>query len=171
MKSVTTLLFLQKLINYCPDLQDITYVKDTSNRLNQFVGTWKGVYNDKNYEIKFEKKIQFGNDQIKWDKIIGRMLVKNNQGNIIYSNLSESDEDVSFWGVNFQGSAYEMAFIGNYDCTESGKVIIEKKFNSSNEITLFYFDDTDVTLNPVKCPNYSTFVPLLPMQKMTLVKQ
>lgn len=24
----------------CPDLENITYVKDTNNRLNQFIGTW-----------------------------------------------------------------------------------------------------------------------------------
>ena len=44
----------------CPDLDNITYVKDTNNRLNQFVGTWKGNYGGKQYEIQFEKQLQWG---------------------------------------------------------------------------------------------------------------
>ena len=41
----------------CPDLENITYVKDTNNRLDQFIGIWKGTYGGKQYEIKLEKKL------------------------------------------------------------------------------------------------------------------
>src|SRR5438067_13183668 len=70
----------------CPDLENITYVKDTNNRLNQFVGTWKGNYGGKQYEIKLEKKTNYKgdpNDDLSWDRIIGRIQVKDNSGNII----------------------------------------------------------------------------------------
>ena len=36
----------------CPDLENITYVKDINNRLDKLVGTWKGNYGGKQYEIK-----------------------------------------------------------------------------------------------------------------------
>ncbi|MET3538247.1 DUF6705 family protein [Chryseobacterium limigenitum] len=155
----------------CPDLQNITYVKDTNNRLNQFVGTWKGSYNGKNYEIKLEKKLQFGNYNVKWDKLIGRILIKDNNGNTLYNNSSESDNNISFWGNNFQGRTYDMHFVGNYDCLESGDVFIETKIANPNEMTLFYNQDKDGWLDPAKCPNFSTYGSLLPTQKMTLVKQ
>ncbi|MDF2552058.1 MAG: hypothetical protein K0R77_1333 [Chryseobacterium sp.] len=158
----------------CPDLENITYVKDTNNRLNQFVGIWKGTYGGKQYEIKLEKKINskyFITSKISWDRIIGRMIIKNDLGIIIYNSTNEPDNNISFFGNNFQHRAYEMHFVGNWDCAESGQVFIETRLNNSNEMTLFYARDLDVKLDPAKCPNYSSFVQLLPNNKMTLVKQ
>ncbi|UOE38536.1 DUF6705 family protein [Chryseobacterium oryzae] len=154
----------------CPDLENITYVKDTNNRLNQFVGTWKGNYGGKQYEIHFEKKLQFGED-VKWDRIFGKMVIKNNSGNIIYNSMNETDTNISFFGDNFQKRSYVMHFVGNYNCLESGDVFIETKLNNPNEMTLFYSQDKDGLLNPAKCPNFSSFTPLLPGDKMTLTKQ
>ena len=158
----------------CPDLENITYVKETNNRLNQFVGTWKGSYGGKQYEIKLEKKINYKDeptDALSWDMIIGRILIKDSSGNIIYNSMNKPDNDTYFFGYNFQRTVYVMKFVGNYDCLESGDVFIEPKINNPNEMTLFYYQDKDGLLNPAKCPNFSTFVSLLPTQKMTLIKQ
>ncbi|SHH71880.1 hypothetical protein SAMN05421866_3504 [Chryseobacterium oranimense] len=158
----------------CPDLENITYVKDTNNRLNQFVGTWKGNYGGKQYEIKLEKKINYKDkpsDALSWDMIIGRILVKDSSGNIIYNSMNKADNDTHFFGYNFQKRVYNMHFVGNYNCLEAGDVYIETKFNNPNEMMLFYYQDKDGILDPAKCPNFSTFVPLLPTDKMTLIKQ
>ncbi|MCA6069477.1 hypothetical protein JI747_020140 [Chryseobacterium sp. RG1] len=155
----------------CPDLENITYAKDTNNRLDQFVGTWKGTFGGKQYEIKLEKKLQVGNGTVKWDRIIGRMLIKDSLGNIIYNSMNKPDNNTYFLGYNFQHRSYVMNFVGNYDCLESGDVFIETKISNLNEMTLFYSQDKDGLLNPAKCPNFSTFVSLLPTQKMTLIKQ
>jgi hypothetical protein len=158
----------------CPDLENITYVKDTNNRLNQFVGTWKGGYGGKQYEIKLEKKINYKDeptDALSWDMIIGRILIKDSLGNIIYNSMNKPDNDTYFFGYNFQHTVYVMKFVGNYNCLESGNVFIEITTNNPNEMTLFYSQDKDGLLNPAKCPNFSTFVPLLPESKMTLIKQ
>ncbi|PTT75995.1 MULTISPECIES: DUF6705 family protein [unclassified Chryseobacterium] len=158
----------------CPDLENITYVKDTNNRLNQFVGTWKGNYNSKQYEIKLEKKINYKSeptDGLSWDMIIGRIKISDNSGNVVYTSMNKPDNDTYFWGYNFQKRSYAMHFVGNYDCLESGDVFIETRLNNPNEMTLVYFQDKDGLLNPAKCPNFNSFVPLLPSQKMTLTKQ
>ncbi|MCA6069479.1 hypothetical protein JI747_020150 [Chryseobacterium sp. RG1] len=155
----------------CPDLENITYVKDTNNRLDQFVGIWKGTSNGKQFEIHFEKQLQWG-DGIKWDRIFGRMIIKDNSGNILYNSLNKSLTDTGLLrGDNFQHRSYVMSFVGNYDCLESGDVFIETRINNPNEMKLFYSQDKDGLLNPAKCPNFSTFVSLLPTQKMTLTKQ
>ena len=151
--------------------ESVTYVKDTGNKIDQFVGTWKGIYGGKQYEIKLEKKLDFGGPDIYWDQLIGRMLIKDTSGNIIFNNFSEIDENISFWGDNFQYSTYAMHFVGNYSCMESGDVFIATMPNNPNEMKLFYSQDSDGILNPAKCPNYQTFIPLLPMEKMTLTKQ
>ncbi len=158
----------------CPDLENITYVKDTNNRLNQFVGTWKGSYGGKQYEITLEKKVNYKdnpNDDMSWDRIIGRILVKDSQGNILYNSTSYPDGKTYFGGYNFQGKTYVMHFVGNYNCLESGSVFIYTKNGNPNEMVLFYSQDSDMFLVPSKCPNYSSFTPLLPSEKMTLVKQ
>lgn len=155
----------------CPDLDNITYVKDTNNRLDQFVGIWKGFYGGKQYEIHFEKQLQWGED-IKWDRVFGRMIIKDNAGNIIYNSLNRSlSESGLLKGGNFQNRSYVMHFVGNYDCLESGDVFIEIRINNSNEMKLFYSQDKDGILNPAKCPNFSTYVPLLPTETMILTKQ
>lgn len=158
----------------CPDLENITYVKDTNNRLNQFVGIWKGNYGGKQYEIHFEKKNNYKHDpsaSVSWDTIFGRMIIKDNQGNIIYNSINQLDKDISFSGDNFQHRAYIMTFVGNYYCLESGNVFIETRLNNINQMTLYYSQDKDGLLNPSKCPNFSSFVPLLPQEKMVLTKQ
>lgn len=38
---------------------DITYVQDVNNELNQFVGTWKGTNSNRSYEVIFVKKIGY----------------------------------------------------------------------------------------------------------------
>lgn len=152
--------------------ESVQFVKDTQNKLQQFVGTWKGSYDGKQYEITLEKKENYGNYSIKWDKLIGRMLVKDNSGNIIYNSMNKADYDTFFWGDTFQYRTYVMSFVGNYDCLESGDVFIETLPNKPNQMTLYYSQDKDgLITSPSQCPNFSTFISLLPKDKMTLTKQ
>ncbi|MEY8759711.1 DUF6705 family protein [Chryseobacterium tongliaoense] len=154
----------------CPDLDNITYVKDTNNRLNQFVGTWKGSFAGKQYEIHFEKIIQFGDD-IKWDRIFGRMIIKNNSGTIIYNSLNKSLSETGLLrGSNFRGRVYLLSFVANSYCNDSGEAFIEISKTNPNQMTLF-FDRDKTSFNPAKCPNFSTYVPTLPKDKMILIKQ
>lgn len=158
----------------CPDLENITYVKDTNNRLDQFVGIRKGSANGKQYEIKLEKKTNykfFPDSATSWDMIIGRILIKDNSGNIIYNSMSKADNKTSFFGDNFQHRGYVMYFVGNYKCLESGDVFIETRLNNPNEMKLFYSQDKDgLITSPSQCPNFDTFVPLLPTEVMILTK-
>ncbi|MEY8759710.1 DUF6705 family protein [Chryseobacterium tongliaoense] len=157
----------------CPDLENITYVKDTNNRLNQFVGTWKGSANGKQYEIKLEKKTNYKDDpsdERTWDMIIGRMLIKNSSGNIIYTSMNKPDKDTYFFGYNFQSRAYVMSFIANSYCIDRGEVFIE--ISKTNPNTMFFHFSRDIGhYDPAKCPNFTTYVPVLPKEKITLTKQ
>ena len=163
----------------CPGMENITHVKDVGNRLDRFVGIWKGNYGGKQYEIVLEKKLDFGDNGVKWDLLIGKVKIKNNQNQIIFDNFSTQNTDANPNGINFQGTTYEMYFVGNYNCYESGSVFINtvpldlnNLNNSAHEMTLFYVPDTDVLItNPNQCPNYNNFIPLFPKEKMTLTKQ
>ncbi|MCA6069478.1 hypothetical protein JI747_020145 [Chryseobacterium sp. RG1] len=152
--------------------ETVTYVKDINNRLDQFVGTWKGSYGGKQYEFRFIKKINFGSYSVKWDELIGRFLVNDSNGNILYSSLNESnDENTHLRGINIQNKTYMLNFSGNVEyCNDRGVVFIEVSQNNPN-IMYLSFDRDKGAFDPAKCPNYSTFVPLLPKTKMTLTKQ
>ncbi|NML58640.1 DUF6705 family protein [Chryseobacterium cheonjiense] len=152
--------------------ETVTYVKDVNNRLDQFVGTWKGTYGDKQYEFRFIKKLNFGSYTVKWDELIGRFSVKSFNGTVLYSSLNEiNDENTHFRGINIQNKTYMLNFFGtvNY-CNDSGVVFIEISKNNPNTMYLS-FDRDKEAYDPSKCPNYSEFVPLLPKDKMTLIKQ
>ncbi|STA51388.1 Uncharacterised protein [Chryseobacterium carnipullorum] len=86
--------------------------------------------------------------------------------------MDKPDNKTNFSGYNFQNSrTYVMSFTGNYDCLEAGDIFIETRLNNPNEMAIFYEQDKDGWLNPQKCPNFSTFIPLFPHQKVFLTKQ
>lgn len=149
---------------------NISYVKDINNRLNQFVGTWKGSFGGKNYEFRFVKKLQFGEYSVKWDEIIGRAIIKDINGNIIYTSINQTDNRTGLRGVNFQNNSYVMNFTGNTDCMDYGTVFLEISKTNPNQM-IFYFHRSSETFDPAKCPNFTTYKTILPQEKFILTKQ
>lgn len=150
----------------CPDLQEAKFVKDTDNRLDKFVGTWKGSFNGKEVELKLEKKEDFGDNERKWDKLMGKIRVKDSQGNVLFDSFQNLENDAIPYGMNFQRTVYEMLFYGVNNCNDSGTVFIEIKNVPVNgsKMRLFYSRDGDV-VDTTTCPT------LLPSDWMELTKQ
>ncbi|EFT35114.1 hypothetical protein RAYM_06297, partial [Riemerella anatipestifer RA-YM] len=133
-QSIGTLKQLEDCVNRpnyqsegCPDLEYLTYVKDVDNRLDKFVGIWKGTYNGKIYTFKFNKRIKYGSGKgLYRDLLIGRMQVQDSNGKVTYSTLSERNDDkIYFHGDNFQRNIYMMNLIINTECNDSGVVFME----------------------------------------------
>ncbi len=152
--------------------ESVQYVKDINKRLDQFTGTWKGSYEGKSYEFRFVKREYFGSYSVKWDEIIGRVSIKKDN-QIIFNTINIADDQKTFLrGSNLQNKVYVMYFAANADCNDSGDVFIEVSKSNTNQMTLYFMRDNDILVNiEQKCPNYSTYVPLLPQDKMILVKQ
>lgn len=151
---------------------NVTYVKDINNRLNQFVGTWKGNYDGKSYEFRFVKRKKYGRFSVEWDKIVGRASVS--IGNTtVYNTLDELDDCKTYFrGSSFQNNVYTLYFIANIHCNDSGDIFIEVSPSNPNPMTLYFVRDIDILVDiEKKCPNYSSYVPLMPSKKMILVKQ
>lgn len=150
----------------CPDLQDVTHVKDTDNRLNKFVGTWKGTFNGKQVELKLEKKEDFGKWDVKWDQLNGKLKIKDSQGNVLFDSFSNPENKANPYGNNFQRAVYEMRFYGINNCNDSGTVFIEIKSTPINgsKMRLFYSRDGNV-VDTAACPT------LLPADWMELTRQ
>ncbi|WP_144282481.1 DUF6705 family protein [Chryseobacterium echinoideorum] len=144
------------------DCPDYTYAKDTNNLLNKFVGVWKGSYTDgRTYEFHFTKKEHDGgwfNEKF-WDKIVGKFLVKDANGNILYNGLNLNDLD-AIGGLSFDKNLkmYEMYFVANADCNDNGRVFIYFPYpNNLNQMRLVFMQDIDFVIT---CPsNYKTVIP------------
>lgn len=153
----------------CPNFN---YVKDINNSLNKYVGIWNGNYNGNFYQLNFIKKEYVGED-IKDDRLIGRMQIKNSTGKILYNTLSESNDlKTKFSGINFQPNlkAYMVYFVGNKtDCIDYGTVYLIINPSTPNKMTIDFLPDNDIVIEG-KCTN--SFVPTLPYRKtITLIKQ
>lgn len=153
------------------DGKDITYVKDVSNELDQFVGAWKGNYNSRSYEVTFVKRIAYKtdlDDEMSWDLLKGWVTVKDSVGNTIYTNTNLPERSNKFTGSNFPDSSnmYRMIFTGN--CyNESGDVFI--RIESNGQLSLTFVVLPDIQGND--CPN--GFTPVLPIapNEVLLTKQ
>ncbi|GEN66065.1 DUF6705 family protein [Chryseobacterium rhizosphaerae] len=145
-----------------PDCPDYVYLKDTNNRLNKFVGIWKGAYTDgRTYEFHFIKKENDGgwfNEKF-WDRIIGRFIAKDNVGNIIYSSMNNNDLN-SMSGYYFDKNLikYQMYYSGNAECNDKGYVYLSFPDPSNlNQMKLVFMQDMDIIAS---CPNgYKTVIP------------
>ena len=135
----------------CPNF---TYVKDINNSLNKYVGTWEGSLNGKNYEFKFIKKENVGED-IKDD------------------SFTEADDDKThFFGTNFQPDlkAYIVYFHGpSIGCAEYGDVYLRIQPTTPDQMTAIMIPDNDTTIEG-KCP--INFQPTIPYEQLIhLIKQ
>lgn len=151
-------------------LQNIDYLKDSDRSLNKFEGTWKGEYNGKKYEFRFVKKTEENYNQ-KRDVIIGRFIVKDSVGNILYSTLHKPDNETGLSGLNFQKDlkVYKINYVGkDSNCGEYGTVYIYfKDSNNLNLLSLSFGKKADIIIEG-KCSN--NFEPLIPYSDIAVLK-
>jgi len=144
-----------------PNCADYTYAKDLNNSLQQYIGVWKGNHNGKSYEIKLNKILYEDMGQ-KTDILAGRLQLKDNNGNTLYTSYNETDDTkTNFTGLNFQADlkAYRMYFVGNSQCGEYGTVYLRIKQETPNQMSLFMLADQDIIKEGL-CP--SNFSPIIP---------
>ncbi|ROI00221.1 DUF6705 family protein [Chryseobacterium daecheongense] len=159
------------LISNCPEY---TYAKDINNSLDKYVGTWKGTYDGKTYELNFKKGL-YDDSGMKRDKLVGRarITIPGNFPLTIFDNFNElDDKKTSFSGLGFQPDlkAYMAYFVGPYQkgCINSGTVYVRVKPATPNQMTISYLSDMDIVVG--ECPN--TFTQTFPEKKtITLIKQ
>jgi len=92
------------------------YVKDINSTLNKYVGTWKGTYNGRVYEMKFNKSL-YEDMGMKKDEITGRLRITTtgNPPLTIFDNFNEPDDSKTrFSGLGLTGNlqSYRMIFAG-----------------------------------------------------------
>lgn len=142
----------------CPDA---TYIKDVNNLLNKYVGTWKGTLNGKSYEFNFIKKENFGfGENLKRDRLIGRLKIINSNGVVEYNSFIKPDNDTDFFGDNFQSDlkVYLMRFSGEQvGCIDYGYTYMWIKPQTPNTMGINFHPDNDTVSED--CSNFITTLP------------
>ncbi|MBK0384449.1 hypothetical protein I5M32_15900 [Pedobacter sp. SD-b] len=157
--------------------EDVSYVKDVDNKLPKFVGTWKGVAAGKSIELHLKQILHLPEDEygFKLDQLVGRTLIKDaSTGDTLYNTLNIIDDN----NTGFQGSYYfynenySMYFFNLNDdfCMDWGDVSITVSPTDPTKLKLYFVRRTGVMMEVSKCPNISTYVPILP-KSVELTKQ
>ena len=140
----------------CPSY---TNAKDVDNLLGKFEGTWKGAYTDgRTYELHFTKKNDDGDDR-KWDILIGKMLVKSSNGDIIYTFLNNNDLNrISGFYFDKELKKYSMHYTANAKCNDGGYIYISfPDPNNLNQMRFVFMQDMDISSG---CPyGYKKVIP------------
>ncbi len=146
-----------------------TYFKDVNNLLDKFVGTWTGVYDNKNYEfIITETTIQTEVTLISYDELRIRYKITDASGTVIEDTTQLPND--SFYVINGTYMSQTGSYISSYNgyesnCGQSGDVYISVSNSTLGEMWLFLFPDVK--------PRYSdcTVEQVLPTDTMILTKQ
>ncbi|WP_300690701.1 DUF6705 family protein [Chryseobacterium sp.] len=152
----------------CPE--NYNYVKDVNNLLNKYVGTWKGSLEGKNYEFNFIKKENFQSEytDVKWDMLIGRVKIIDQNSTVEFDNFSKSDNDAN-WGIYFQPDlkAYLVTFSGEKSgCIDYGNLYLRIKPETPDQMSIYFLPSMDIVKKD--CTNFQT---TLPQKTISLLKQ
>lgn len=159
-----------------PNCAGYTYTKDINNTLDKYIGTWKGTYNGRIYEMKFNKNI-YDNMDIKRDRIKGRLRITTtgNTPLTIFDNFNEQDDSktrLSGLGLGNRNNmqSYRMIFGGSSPegCINYGTVSLLINPSTPNQMRIKYWSNNDIAVG--ECP--STFSQTFPeQQEILLIKQ
>lgn len=128
--------------NYNKELDDGAYIKDINNVLNKFVGTWKGTYNNKNYEFRIVKNTKNFKTRpsIKKDEVLMCYKITDNNGTIIENTLTLTNDSpfVMKNGYIDRDGGYVFSYIGrDVACGQNGWVFTQVYGNNNKKLQLF----------------------------------
>lgn len=170
-----TILPLEEVKNYINSEngipKNITYIKDVNNILDKYVGTWKGTYNNRNYEFRI-LKITNKPGRITEDRLMMRYVISDSNGTIIEDTRALPDtSSYVIKGDYLDGSFYELYYIGKESlCGQIGSIIIDIQPNSNNKVMRMLFLPQQEILSLTDCPNGSA-TQIMPLNNLILTKQ
>lgn len=151
--------------------KNITYIKDVNNILEKYVGTWKGIYNNRNYEFILTKYTSNYKNLLE-DKLLMRYVISDVNGTIIEDTRALPDTSpYVIKGDYVDGSFYELYYGGKESlCGQKGSIIIDIQPNSNNNLMRMLFLPQQEILSLKDCPNGSA-TQIMPLNNLILTKQ
>lgn len=155
------------------DLPENSYQKDTNNELQDYVGTWKGTWDNKTIFIMLKKITNKYDGNFKYyrDYLIGKFKVLDSSGLIIFDNTNLLDDNAKITGINFRryGDKYSLIYIDPDLCHTSGDIRISFTDSTKTKLNWRYFYRNEIVT--VDCPYYNTEIPQPLPKEIVLTKQ
>ncbi|MCD0476174.1 hypothetical protein LPB87_17410 [Flavobacterium sp. EDS] len=148
--------------------ESVTYFKDINNVLDKFVGTWKGIYDGKNYEFRVSK-ITTKPRRVTEDKLVMRYLITNSNGIVIEDTRALPDSSPYVIKGNYiEKNTYFLTYIGkNAKCGQKGTLMIDfLKDNSNTKMNLFFSPSREIIYEN----DCSGFKQIMPLKEIILTK-
>ncbi|PHR69589.1 MAG: hypothetical protein COA67_09245 [Lutibacter sp.] len=157
---------VEEVVNYFDNVEEgeTTYIKDVNNVLDNYVGTWKGTLDNKEYTFVItEKTVIFDEEyNILQDKLLMRHKIIDVITNVVIEDtLLVLDDDVHLEGFLFETNnvgdlSYTFSYYGDTEgyCGRIGDVAIAL-FNSNTQMKS-YLKPSRVSrmIDPeIDCPN------------------
>lgn len=140
--------------NGLPD--EIIYIKDVNNRLDDYVGDWVTSYGNMNYSFKIEKHTQ--SSEVSRDLLLLRYQIESN-GSILQTTIDLSNNHpLTVTGEYLMEGAnsYKMRYFGvDYKCGQEGEIVLFIT-NNPNQLR-FYFLQVHDTVDPDDCIDDVTY--------------
>ena len=118
------------------DVPDNSYLKDTNNELNDYIGTWKATWNNKTIFIYISKEINKYKLYTYMDYLIIKFKVTDVTGTVLFDNTNLPNDDVKIVGGNFKELAnkYFLSYVDPDLCMRSGIIVINFTDSSKTQI-------------------------------------
>jgi len=127
------------------DIPENSYLKDTNNELQNYEGTWKGTWNNKTIFFTFKKINNKYNSTLKYykDILIGKFIVKDINGAILFDNTSISDDHAKIIGFGLikNTSTYLISYQDPDLCHTTGKARISFTDTTKTQLEWKYSQD------------------------------
>lgn len=146
-----------------------SYLKDINHLLDKFVGTWKGTYNGRRFELRIIKNTKTTtNDNITFDRLLIRYIIIDTNGTILENSTSFTNNDSPYImrGMRFnqKGTQYCLSYVGKeVNCAQSGDVNISIGKADNNKMVLTLFPDK-ILVTEKDCPEFVMANHILPVE-------
>ncbi|KAB1229800.1 DUF6705 family protein [Chryseobacterium viscerum] len=155
------------------DIPENAYEKDTNNEFKDYVGIWKGTWNNKTIFLTFKKITNQYDNVFKYyrDYLIVKFKVIDNNGNILFDNTNLADDKAKIYGGGFKKihDKYSLIYSDPDLCHTSGTININFMDSSKTKLDWKYFYRNEVVT--VDCPYYNTEIPQPLPKEIVLTKQ
>lgn len=111
--------------------KNYVYVKDINNLLDKFVGTWKGIYDNKNYEFKVQK-ITEDDGELRKDLLLMRYKITDASRNTIENTLNLPNDNMYVIRGEYlaKTGSYVLDYMGKKgECGQNGTIFMSANKN------------------------------------------
>lgn len=165
-----------QLRTYGVEFPKDSYVKDINNELQDYTGTWKGTWNNKNFQVTFNKIMiykSYLNERAYYnDILIGKFKVTDSNGLILFDNTNIPNNGAKINGSGFKKNTdnYLLNYIDEEICGMSGWIYINFIDATKTKLNWRFSDMTDVITSDCPYYNANPFPEPLP-KNIVLTKQ